>query len=617
MSLLRGVNLTIDFGHGALLDKANFVIHKGQHIGLLGRNGEGKSTFLKLLSNQIRADSGDLQKTDGLKVSYLSQDVPERDDCGVFEVVAKGLGDIASVLMRYQDISHQSELNTDELHRLHQQIDDAKAWGLLSQVEAAIDKMGLPAESTMGELSGGMRRRVLLAQTLLSQPDVLLLDEPTNHLDIDAINWLEALLNEFKGTFIVVTHDRAFLQRVAKQIIDIDRGRLTFYDGDYPFYLKQKELFLLSEERENSRFDKNLAKEEVWIRQGIKARRTRNEGRVRALKAMRVERQKRREQKGTLSLGDSKVKLTGRVVFEANNLSYDIDGKSLINDFSTLVLRGEKIGIVGPNGCGKTTLLKLLLGKLTPNHGEVKQGTELSVAYFDQLREQLDGKQTVMDVVGQGSQTVNIFGKDKHIISYLGEFLFSPDRCHSPVSYLSGGEKNRLLLARLFTRNANVFIFDEPTNDLDIESLEMLEAFLVDYPGTLLIVSHDREFLDNVVSGTWLYEGDGRFNDYVGGYSDAMAHSKPRVATVKEKSKPIKSELVHALSMDEKRELKGLPKKIDKLEADIEVIEAELAQPGLYENGQEKALQELTDKREKKSNTLQALYDRWQELEEK
>ncbi len=619
MALIRGSNLHLDFGHGALLDNASFVIQKGQHIGLVGRNGEGKSSFLKLLNGDVKPESGILQMASGVTIRRLSQEVPVSDEAYVFSVVAEGLGDIHSILNNYQQLSTKQNLNDKEvtkLQSLHDHIDGAHAWDALTNVNAMISKMSLPGDKRMKSLSGGMRRRVLLAQCLLAKPDILLLDEPTNHLDIEAIQWLEELLQSFKGAFIIVSHDRAFLKKVAKQIIDIDRGKLTTFNGDYDFYLKQKELQLNAIEKEQARFDKRLSEEEVWIRQGIKARRTRNEGRVRALKAMREARGKRRALKGTLSLSSGDVAHSGKIVFEAKAISYQIDNKPIIQEFSATVLRGDKIGIVGPNGCGKSTLLNLLLENLKPTSGQIKRGTNLQIAYFDQLREAIDEEKTVMDVVAEGSQTVNVFGVEKHIISFLGEFLFSPDRCRSPVKYLSGGEKNRLFLARLFTRNANIFIFDEPTNDLDIESLEMLEAFMVDFPGTVIIVSHDRVFLDNVCGSIWHYEGNGCFGEHVGGYTDTLLHTEKKSSESKiviTQKKKIAKKAV--LTPEEKRELKRLPKQIEALEVELEKAHDMLADSSIYEVGNEQKYQALASRAKAMEAELDELFTRWDILE--
>lgn len=623
MSLIRLQSVSIGFGHGLLLDKSNLNIQPREHIGLLGRNGEGKSTLLKVLTRELLPDDGTLQFQQTLSIQRLSQSVPLDLHKTVLAVVAEGLGDIAEAIIRYESFIHQASLSDkehDALLNAQHRLDDEKGWDLLSRIETVISKMGLPREAKVEALSGGMRRRVLLAQCLLNEPDILLLDEPTNHLDLDAIEWLEQFLKAYPKTFILVTHDRQFLDNTCNNILELDRGKLTRYEGNYAYYQKQKALALESEEKANQEFDKNLAKEEIWIRQGIKARRTRNEGRVRALKALRNERQARRERQQTLDLTGNKLKQSGKVIFEADSINYTINGKQIIQDFSTLVMRGDKIGMVGPNGCGKTTLLKLLLGKLTEDSGQIKRGTGLEIAYFEQMRDMLEEEKSLVENVGKGSDFVEVFGESKHVIAYLQSFLFTPERARSPVKYLSGGEKNRLMLAILFTKEANVLVLDEPTNDLDIESLEILESFLVNYKGTVLIVSHDRAFLDNVVNALWVHEGNGQFNEYVGGYQDYMqarAHKakKNLTNTRPQSKKPTQTSNKTKLNDKERKRLKALPKKIEETEEKIQALERELANPALYSSENKSELEKHQSDLLGLEKTLEALYSEWEQLE--
>lgn len=625
MSLIRLQSVSISFGHGLLLDKADLSIRAREHIGLLGRNGEGKSTLLKVLSRELTPDEGTIQSQQSLSIQRLSQSVPLDNTKTVLDVVAQGLGDIGESIIIYEALITQTTLSNDEqdkLLRAQERLDDENAWDLLSRVETVISKMGLPRETKVAELSGGMRRRVLLAQCLLNEPDILMLDEPTNHLDLDAIEWLEQFLKSYPKTFILVSHDRQFLDNTCDSILELDRGKLTAYQGNYAYYQKQKALDLASEEKSNKEFDKTLAKEEVWIRQGIKARRTRNEGRVRALKALRTERQARRERQQSLDLTGNKLKQSGKVIFEAENVNYSIEGKSIIEDFSSLILRGDKIGMVGPNGCGKTTLLKLLLGKLSEETGTIKRGTGLEIAYFEQMRDMLEENKSLVENVGKGSDFVEVFGESKHVIAYLQAFLFTPERARSPVKYLSGGEKNRLMLAILFTKEANVLIMDEPTNDLDIESLEILESFLVNYKGTVLIVSHDRAFLDNVVNALWVYEGKGQFNEYVGGYQDYIRARSHKDDKRPSKSKNQPKQTVSTISAEiltdkEKKRLKALPKKIEQIDAEIEALQKKLAQADLYSEEKKTQLDKSQSELARLEKSLETLYEEWERLENK
>jgi ATP-binding cassette subfamily F protein uup len=623
MSLIRCQSLSFSFGHALLLDKANLVIQKGQHIALLGRNGEGKSTLLKLLNEELFPESGEIQRARSVTVRRLSQSVPLKSDDKIIDVVAKGLGEIGLDLIAYQNLLQNEVLSDEQCHRmsdLQDKLDKENAWALLSKIETVLTKMDLPSGEKVRALSGGMRRRVLLAQALLSEPDLLLLDEPTNHLDVASIRWLELFLQNYKGAFIVVTHDRHFLQATSQAVLEIDRGKLSWFEGDYAFYQKNKAMQLDAEEKAAKLFDKKLALEETWIRQGIKARRTRNEGRVRALESLRKERQARRERQSTLSLQGNQLNSGGKIVFEAEQVSYAYEEKPIVNGFSSIVLRGDKIGILGPNGCGKTTLLKLLLGELPPQKGQLKIGTKLEIAYFDQLRDSLEEEKSLVDNVGKGSDFVEVFGESKHVIAYLQAFLFTPERARSPVKYLSGGERNRLLLATLFTKKANVLIFDEPTNDLDIESLEILESFLVKFKGTVLIVSHDRTFLDNVVNMLWVYEGEGHFNEYVGGYDDYLRvtqdSAKKEIKVKKVKEAP-KKKIAEQLTLTEKKELKALPKKIENLENKIAALQAEFADPTVYERLNTGVLDEKKMSLKSLEKDLEKAYLDWEKLENK
>ncbi len=624
MSIIQFQSVSLHLGHDQLFDEIDLVIEKGNHLGLLGRNGEGKSTLLKLLGGHINADSGKVLAQRNINIKTLPQAVPNDLSGPIINIIADGFGSIGQQIVTYQALickTNPTQSEQDELADLQHIMDENDGWQKFSQMEMIISKLQLPTDKHIEELSGGMKRRVLLGQTLLTGPDLLLLDEPTNHLDIASIVWLEKFLSSFSGAFILVTHDRSFLQATTNAIIELDRGKLARFNGSYQFYQKQKASQLASEDKSNAEFDKKLVQEEKWIRQGVKARRTRNEGRVRALKKLRVERQQRRDIKGKMTLNQTELSQSSKCIFEAKNLSYSIADKNIINNFSCLITRQDKIGIVGPNGCGKTTLLRLILGELSPSSGEVKSGVQFKVAYFDQMKDHIDEDKSAIDNVGQGSQTIEAFGKSQHIISYLKDFLFTPDRARSPVKYLSGGERSRLILARLFTLNANVLVLDEPSNDLDIESLEMLEAFLVDYAGTLLIVSHDRTFLENVVTSSWVYTGNGQFEEHIGAYTQYVsdeptnnASKKPEKKYAQPQSQDIKPS---QLSYSEQKELSSLPKKIEKLEAHVESLQAELSDPKLYEIGQEAKRDKLANKFQTAENNLNDVYERWEYLENK
>jgi ATP-binding cassette subfamily F protein uup len=570
-------------------------------VSVIGRNGTGKSTLLKILSGEIVPDAGTVWRQPSLRIARLEQDVPLSAHRSVFDVVAEG---------------HTHHLEEDE------------AWLREHHVELILSRLELPADAIVDTLSGGWRRRVLLARALVGQPDLLLLDEPTNHLDIEAIQWLESFLAEYEGAVMFVTHDRAFLQRLATRIIELDRGKLTSWPGNYATYLRRKEEALANEQVLADKFDKKLAEEEVWVRQGIKARRTRNEGRVKALEAMRAERAARREQMGNVRLQVEQAEQTGKLVFEAKGISKGFAGTPIIGGFSTRVMRGDRIGLIGPNGAGKTTLLRMLLGELQPDAGEIRLGANVQIAYYDQQREQLDPERTVFDTVGEGNDTVTSNGRTRHVHAYLRDFLFSDERARSPVKALSGGERNRLLLARLFTRPSNVLVLDEPTNDLDLETLELLEEQLVEWPGTLLLVSHDRAFLDNVVTSTFVFEGDGRVQEYVGGYEDWVRQRLAEKSAATRKSrgsetanvppeKPKTTKIVvkpRKLSFKEQRELDALPAAIDALETEQRALAARIAAPEFYKEGAE-AIKQALARTEALPLELAKVYARWTELE--
>jgi ATP-binding cassette subfamily F protein uup len=605
MPLVALDRISIAFGHLPLLDDVSMQIEPRERVTVIGRNGTGKSTLLRIISGELAADGGTVWRQPALRVARLEQDVPLSAHRSVFDVVAEG-------------------------HTHHLEEDDA--WLKEHHVDLVLSRLNLPPDAIVDTLSGGWRRRVLLARALVGQPDLLLLDEPTNHLDIDAITWLETFLAEYPGAVMFVTHDRAFLQRLATRIVELDRGKLVSWPGDYATYLRRKEEALANEASEHERFDKKLAEEEVWLRQGIKARRTRNEGRVRALLAMRAERAARREQMGTVRLQAEVADASGKMVFEAREISKEFRGQSSefrLQKFSTRVMRGDRIGLIGPNGAGKTTLLRLLIGELPPDAGEVRQGANVQIAYYDQQREQLDPEKTVFDVVGEGSDTVTANGRTRHVHAYLRDFLFSNERARSPVKALSGGERNRLLLARLFTRPANVLVLDEPTNDLDLETLELLEAELVDWPGTLLLVSHDRAFLDNVVTSTFVFEGDGRVREYVGGYEDWVRQresSSPQRTQSPRKKDPARAQTSKVaaatsverkkLSYKEQRELEKLPAQIEALEAEQRALNERIASPDFYKDGAD-AISLALARADALQGEIVSVYARWHELEER
>lgn len=599
MSLIRFEDVSLDFGEQKILTSAELAIEPAERICLIGRNGAGKSTTLKLITGEIEPDHGAVIRQSGLVVSQLAQALPEAMDLPVFEVVRSGLSGIQALLDEYQHRSRGTldSQGLEDLEDLQQRIDSHGGWNIEQRIETTITELDLPADRKMSELSGGWRRRVALARALVQKPDLLLLDEPTNHLDIVTIQWLENVVYSCAGSVLFITHDRAFLQKLATRIVEIDRGKLTSWPGDYANFLRRKEQALEDESRSNALFDKKLEQEEIWIRQGIKARRTRNEGRARALMKLREERAKRVKRDGSARIHIEEADPSGRKVIRAKNVSYSYDGKPLIQNFSTRIMRGDRIGILGNNGVGKTTLLRLLLGDLKPQTGTIKHGTNIVIAYFDQLRESLDENKSVAENVGDGRTYIKLNGKDRHIIGYLKGFLFSPKRAQTPVRALSGGERNRVILAKLFTRPANLLVLDEPTNDLDMETLEVLEERLTGYSGTLIVVSHDRDFLDNVVTSVLVFEADGSVQEYVGGYSDWLRQGRALADTENPVSSASRSNAARAagstlkpkkLGFNQQRELDTLPGKIESLESKLAELQSRIADPQFYEQAHDK-----------------------------
>ncbi len=625
MSLLRFDDICLEFGEQLILRDAEFSIEPGERVCLIGRNGAGKSTTLKLIMGTLEPDRGEITARHDLIVSQLEQTLPEAMDQPVIDVIRDGLAQIESLLKEYEK---RSKLDLDkhglrDLETLHAKIDAHDGWHLEQRVETTITELNLPADKKMNQLSGGWRRRVALAKALVQKPDLLLLDEPTNHLDIATIRWLEDRIFSYPGAVLFITHDRAFLQRLATRIVEIDRGKLTSWPGDYENFLRRKEKAVEDELVAEQKFDKKLAEEEAWIRQGIKARRTRNEGRVRALLKMREEREERVAREGTARIHIEEAEQSGRKVIRARNVSYSYGDESVIENFSIKIMRGDRIGLIGNNGVGKTTLLRLLLGELEPQTGTLKMGTGLEIGYFDQLRQELDLEKSVAYNVGEGRTYIRLNGKDRHVVGYLKGFLFSPKRSMMPVKALSGGERNRVILAKLLTRPANLLVLDEPTNDLDIETLEVLEQKLCEYTGTLIVVSHDREFLDNVVTSTVVFEQDGRLQEYVGSYSDWLRRGHELAVTdnpfEQERRKQAaaerrKNRKATKLSYKDQRELDQLPAEIEQLEADIASLQAAIAAPDFYTQKAERVqqkLQELSSTEE----LLEQRIERWSELE--
>jgi ATP-binding cassette subfamily F protein uup len=631
MALLGMMDVSVAFGGPPVLDHAYLQIERGERVALLGRNGAGKSTLMKLLDATIAPDSGEIVRQSGVSVARLEQEIPVDVEGSTFDVVAAGLGETGRLLARYHQASNRVATEPGagalrELDRLHQKLEAAGAWRSHTRVEMVIDRLGLDPDLPFASASGGRKRQTLLARAIVREPDVLLLDEPTNHLDVGAIEWLESFLIESGTTLLFVTHDRTFLRHVATRIVELDRGRPASWGSDYDTYLERKDAALAAEEREREEFDKRLAKEEVWIRTGIQARRTRNEGRVRALEALRRERAARRERAGSVKLRAQEAERSGRLVIEAKDVSFargeGPTARTIVRDFSTTIMRGDRVGIIGPNGSGKTTLIRLLLGELAPDAGTVRLGTGIELAYFDQLREQLDPDRTVFDSIADGMDFVERGGERKHVHGYLQDFLFPPDRARTPVRALSGGERNRLLLARLFTRRFNFLVLDEPTNDLDIETLELLENLLIEFSGTLLLVSHDRAFLDNVVTSTLVLEGAGRVGEYVGGYSDWLRQRPEPVvvrapsAAAMKRSAPTERESrdrkERRLSYRESKELEALPDRIDELERERTRLYESLADPELLRDGA--AVVEVRARLESLDAEISESMERWEEL---
>ena len=620
---------SLAFGHVALLDEVDFQLEEGERVGLIGRNGGGKSSMLKALAGEAALDDGIVWRAPGARVCYVSQEPVLHAEATVFDEVARGLGELHEIISKYHHLSHQlSEPDADydallaAMEPLQTQLEAQNGWAVQARIETAIQRLELDPEALVGSLSGGVRKRVALAQALVAEPEVLILDEPTNHLDFSSIEWLESLLNSFRGSVLLVTHDRRFLDGVATRIVELDRGNLASFPGNFAAYQALKEKMLADEAVTSAKFDKVLAQEEVWIRQGIKARGVRNEGRVRRLEQLRRDRAARRESVGKVGLVVDTGERSGKLVAELLNVSKTFKDKKIIDSFSCRIQRGDKIGLLGPNGAGKSTLLKIILGEMQPDSGEVKLGTKMSVAYFDQLRGQLNDEATLVDTISQGADFIEIAGVRKHVISYLGDFLFAPERARSPVKSLSGGERNRLLLARLFTRPANVLVLDEPTNDLDIETLELLEELLANYDGTLFLVSHDRAFLDNVVTQVIAFEGDGQLKEYVGGYEDWVRMKNFKGAAISPateskaavKNSPAKSKPANKLSFKEAKELEEIQQAIQSLEKEQGEVGAILTAGKMYRDDPKQA-KKLQVRASSIEDELLALMTRWEELE--
>ena len=620
MSLVTLRDINLGFGHPSLMENLNLRIEEGERIALLGRNGCGKSTLLKMLTEEVLPDSGEIQFRTGLVVARMSQEVAEDIAGKNYAVIASGLGEIGQHINDYHHFSLQTDNPSamQRMHHAHEKIDAANAWHFLQRIEIVLAKLLLNGEDDFRSLSGGQSRRVLLGRALVQEPDILLLDEPTNHLDISMIEWLEDFLLTQNTTLLFVSHDRRFVRRLATRIIELERGQLTSWPGDYDEYRKNREQMLAAELKQESEQDKKLAAEESWIRQGIKARRTRNEGRVRALEELRRQRQARRERVGNVNIAIQQSERSGKIVIEAEDVSYAYDTQAIVENFSITIMRGDKLGLLGPNGVGKTTLLRLLLGELKPQKGSIKHGTRLEIAYFDQQRAQLDENATVIDSLSLGKDSVTVNGKEKHVISYLQDFLFSPERARSPVNALSGGEKNRLLLARMFCRPSNVLVLDEPTNDLDFETLDLLEQLLVEYTGTLLLISHDRSFINDVVTSTLSFEGNGVVEEYVGGYDDWLRQRPTATVNVKAAEKPATSKTSTTkqakLSYKHQRELDELPQKIEQLEQAQLAIHDRMAEPDYFKQDKD-ALANDQIKLAEIDRELEQAYSRWEELD--
>jgi len=624
MSLINLVDVDYSVGGPLLLEHANLAIERGERIAVVGRNGEGKSTLLRLIAGEIRPDSGEVRVEGGVRVARLAQEVPNALSGEVFDVVAGALGHVGELLAEFHRLSHHLEEPgaTAALARVQTKIDAERGWNVDQRVTEVLARLALPEDADFAALSGGMKRRVLLARALVIEPDVLLLDEPTNHLDIEAIAWLEEMLLGFAGSLVFVTHDRRFLRALATRIVEIDRGSVTSWPGDYANYLRRREERAHAEAQAHALFDRKLAQEEVWIRQGIKARRTRNEGRVRALEQMRRERAARRERAGTAKISVGSAAPSGRRVIDVDNISFAYGDRVIVDGLTTTIQRGDRVGLIGPNGSGKTTLLKLLLGDIKPQRGDVALGSGIEIAYFDQHRTTLREDLNALDNVAEGREYIEINGARKHAIGYLQDFLFSPERARAPITALSGGERNRLLLAKLFAKPSNLLVMDEPTNDLDIETLELLEELLASYPGTLLLVSHDREFIDDVVTSTLVLEGDGRVGEFVGGYSDWVRQARPAAQKKSEtvpkprrvEPEPSSAPAKRKLSWKEARELEALPARIEQLETDLATMSAQLEDPGFYRQDSA-AIVAAHAAMAARQAELDEAYVRWQMLE--
>lgn len=627
MPLITLDKASLSYGLQVLLDNVDLNIERGQRVCLIGRNGTGKSTLLKVLAGEVDLDSGSISRDPGIRLARLEQDLPEADDRRVFDVVADGVEGMGALLSEYHGLAQQADEDSlNRMAQLQQQIEARDGWQLQQQVETVLTRLELPGERFMRELSGGWRRRVALAKALVAEPDILLLDEPTNHLDIAAIEWLEKQLLSYTGALVFITHDRSLLQNVATHIVELDRGQIRTWAGDYERYLVYREQALAEEARHNALFDKKLAQEEAWIRQGIKARRTRNEGRVRALKALRETRSQRRELIGNAKFSVSSGENSGKLVAELKNVSYAYPDKEIVQDFSTVIMRGDRIGLVGANGAGKSTLLKLILGELEPQKGTVRLGTNLSVAYFDQLRDQVDLDKSAVDNIAEGREFIELNGRSRHIISYLGDFLFTGERARTPMRAMSGGERNRVLLAKLFSKPANLLVLDEPTNDLDVETLELLEEILMEYDGTVLLVSHDRAFLNNMVTSVIAFEGRARVQEYVGGYDDWLsqggrwteeeapaeaAEAKPAAAAPAEPKRSKGKKLSYKLQ----REFDELPGRIEVLEEQLAALQAQAAEPDFYA-GEASEIERHMQQMAQLEKELEQCFERWAELED-
>ncbi|WP_372881482.1 ABC transporter ATP-binding protein [Psychromonas sp.] len=633
MALLTLHNAELAFGDSALLNKSNLVIEANERVCLVGRNGAGKSTLLKVLDGRIQLDDGTLLINNDVKVARLEQDPPAASLMSAYDFVASGMENAGEILKAYHHQLHviaedSSEKQLNKLQKLQEQIDQLDAWQLDSKINQILDRLAIDPDTTLDQLSGGWLRKVALAKALVNDPDLLLLDEPTNHLDVGTIEWLEQFLISFQGSIIFISHDREFIRRLSTRIIDIDRGNLSSWPGGYDDYLVAKEEALRVEEEQNAEFDRKLAIEEKWIRQGIKARRTRNEGRVRALKSMRKERSDRLNVQGKANINIDAGTRSGKIIFEAEHVAYSYDDLCIVRDFSCTIMRGDKIALVGRNGCGKSTLLKLLLAQIEPDSGSIKCGTKLDVAYFDQYRDTLDPEKSVMDNLAEGKQEVEVNGVKRHVLGYLQDFLFHPQRARTPVKALSGGEKNRLLLAKIFLKPSNLLILDEPTNDLDVETLELLEELLANYQGTLLLVSHDRSFVDNTVTNTWFFDGNGNVELFVGGYSDAVRHktqseaarqpeSTVKKSNVQPKAQPVPVNTVKKkkLSYKLQLELDGLPRLLEELETKVETLQETINTPEFFTKDKKDADKFLTELADTEMQ-LEEAFMRWEELEE-